>query len=83
MTNSLKAAALFNAIVPRAGKVPSDIDTLLSTDPMTATLAHMGGSARVDRAHANAIQALIDDARGVSPGTRHIAGMIARTLAAK
>ncbi len=56
------ATVLTECIVPRAGRLPSDLAALLSEDPMSQTLRHMGGQARVDRAHANAIRFMIADA---------------------
>ena len=56
------AVVLENAIIPRAGRLPSDLAALTAEDPMSQTLRHMGGQARVDRAHANAIRFMIADA---------------------
>jgi hypothetical protein len=53
------ATVLTECIVPRAGRLPSDLAALDSECPMSQTLRHMGGQARVDRAHAHAIRTLI------------------------
>jgi hypothetical protein len=53
------ATVLTECIVPRAPKAPSDMVALDAECPMSQTLRHMGGQARVDRAHAHAIRNLI------------------------
>jgi hypothetical protein len=53
------ATVLTECIVPRAPRIPTDLALLDSESPMAMTLRHMGGQARVDRAHAHAIRNLI------------------------
>lgn len=62
MSKSQFAVVLSECIVPRAGRLPQDAAFLSNADPMTETLRHLGGQARVDRAAANHIRFLIDAA---------------------
>ena len=44
MSKSQHTAAIAAVIIPRAGRLPRDLATLLVTDPMTATARHLGGA---------------------------------------
>lgn len=60
MSQAQFEAALSAARTPV--RVPSDLAALESADPMTHSLRHLGGQARVDAAHARAIKHLIASA---------------------